>query len=264
MSPLQLFQTYLFTSMRSLLLLLFVATQSFAQIHSNQPLPEILEKSAKVLDEGLIGWSRSLDGQWISEEMVIPARTVSANEDFYDEEVNRLGLDNISELILYPTLFGADTIYILVKVMETGQFKYKETKQKWQSATSAYYFVFDDQGFDLLKDTSRTTNIIKIPLRDYGAIGHVKTKDIPEALEKKLVIRPKTDQIMVATIKLDGQNSDKIFFQLSSQHNIFPEVEGIVKDFTLNGRTLYGTPLLTDYLHYEYDKEGFYSFFSAQ
>lgn len=264
LAPLQLIQTYLFTPMRSLLLLLFIATQSFAQIHTNQPLPEIQTESAKVIDEGITGWSLSLDGQWISKEMVIPVRGVAANTDYYEEEVNALGLDNISELILYPTKYGEETVYILVKVMHTGKFKYEATKQKWQGNTTAYYYVFDGVHFDLLKNIDQERKVVKIPLRDFGSLGELKTKEIPEKLQQHLVIRPQTDQVLVATIKLDSEASDKIYFQLSSQDRILSDVEGIVQDFMRDGRTLYGSPFLTDYLHYEYDKNSFYSFFSAQ
>lgn len=227
-------------------------------------MPVILVKSAKVIDNDILGWSLSLDGQWVSAEMTIPVRTVSTDEEVYDDEKNQLGLDNISELILYPALYGSDTIYILVKVMHTGQYRYEATQQKWQSSTTAYYYVFNSEYFNSIKESENSTNVIKIPLRDYGSLGTVKSKQIPDALRRNLVIKPKTEQILVATIKFDPEIDDKIYFQLSSQHIIFPEVEGVVKDFTINGRSLYGSPLLMNYLHYEYDKKSFYSFFDAQ
>lgn len=248
--------------MKPLLLLLLAATSTLiGQVHQNLPIPQLDEASAKVIDEDIIGWSLSLDGQWISEEMKIPVRSVSFDEESYERDANQLGLDNISELILIPAMYGEDSLCILVKMMDNGFYKYKTTKQKWQTNTVGYYYVFNRSHLKDLQNLENGKHTIKIPLRDYGDLGEFKSKHLEEVLLKKMVVEPTTDQLLVAAIQLDEENPDKIYFQFSSQHNVFPEVEGVVKDLTLNGRTIYGTPILIDYIHYEYGKNAFYEFF---
>ena len=248
--------------MRTLFILLVSVFFSHAQIHNSDPIPEILEESVRSIDEGITGWSLSKDGQWISAEMKIPVRAVSKDEEAYEGEIADLGLDNLSKLLFYPALYGNDTIYILVKEMESGYYKYPSTQQRWHSTTSAYYWVFNREGLKAMNDTSGKDVIIKIPLLDYGKLGEVKAKHIPEALSKKLVIKPQTGRVLSIAVDFDSNQPDKIFFQLSSQHTVFPDVEGVVRDFTQKGRSLYGTPLLIEFLHYEYNKDAFYKFFS--
>lgn len=248
--------------MRTLLILLVSTLIGHAQIHSNKPVPEIMEESVRVIDEDITGWSLSKDGQWISADMKIPVRAVSKDEEAYEGETAELGLDNISKLLLYPALYGNDTLYILVKEMESGYYKYPSTQQRWYSTTSAYYWVFNRQGLKAINDTAGDDIILNIPLLDYGELGEVKTKHLPEALSRHLVIKPKTGRVLSIAVDFDNTQPNKIFFQLSSQHTVFPDVEGVVRDFTQNGRSLYGTPLLIEFLHYEYDKDSFYKFFS--
>ncbi len=249
-------------SMKSLILLIFLSFNSFAQIHLNRPLPEILEDDVKVIEKDIVGWSISLDGQWVSEDMIIPLRGVSENEQVHEGEENTLGLDNISKLFLYPTLFGQDTLYILVKLSESGFYEYPATQQKWTSTQMAYYYVFDAKEVKKLRSDEATVHTAKINLRDYGSIEGVKSKRIVRHLQENLVIKPKTEQLLVVHLKFDGANKDKIYFQLSSQHNVFSEIDGITKDITFNGKSLYKSPTLLNYIHYEYDKEAFFDFFN--
>ncbi|WP_417588582.1 hypothetical protein [Owenweeksia hongkongensis] len=248
--------------MKSLIPLIFLSLNAVAQIHLNSPLPEILTDEVKVIDEDIIGWSISLDGQWLSEEMIIPLRGVSENEQVHEGEENALGLDNISELRIYPTIFGQDTLYILVKLSKSGFYEYSATEQKWTSTQTAYYYVFDAKETKKLKNDEATAHTAKIKLRDYGSIEDIKSKRLVSHLKQNLVIKPKTEQLLVVHLKFDVENNDKVYFQLSSQHNIFSEIEGITKDLTLNGKSLYRSPTLLNYLHYEYDKEAFFVFFN--
>lgn len=246
--------------MRSLLLLLLVSTSSLAQIHKNQPIPEIIEESVKIIDEGIIGWSKSLDGQWISSEMTIPIRAISQDELAYESDESELGMDNISHLRLYKTIYGDETLYILIKIFKSGYYRYSATQQKWQETEVAYYYIFEDLELKSLSKVSETANLIKIPLRDYGSLGEIKSKRLLETLQKNILIKDNTDRFLVITVKLDGEHADKIYFQFSSQHKVFPDVEGVLQDLKVRGKTLYNTPLLLDYLHYEYDHKSFLDF----
>ena len=160
--------------MKNLLYLLFITTCATAQVHTSSPLPVIDSENKKVIDEDITGWSKSLDGQWISKEMVIPIRAVSQDEEAYEGEEMELGLDNISELHLYPTYYGKDTLITLVKLSKSGKYKYEATKQGWEDALIGYYYVFSIRDLKKLRTESAEIQNIRIPLRDYGALGEVK------------------------------------------------------------------------------------------
>ena len=53
---------------------------------------------------------------------------------------------------------------------------------------------------------------------------------------------------------------DRIRFQFFSLHKVFRDVEGVRKDFTINGQSMYINEGLFDYLYYETDIENFSEF----
>src|SRR5690606_20541166 len=143
--------------MRSIILLLLISASSLAQMHQNQPLPEIQEETVKIIDEDITGWSKSLDGQWISSEMTIPVRVVSKDAEAYETNESALGMDNISQLLLYKTKYGEEELCTLIKISKSGYYKYSATQQKWQETEDAYYYIFDTKEINSLKDISDKT-----------------------------------------------------------------------------------------------------------
>ena len=57
-----------------LLLFFFVFGEMSAQVRRNAPLLSFSSVPIWVLEEGVTGWVRTTNGQWISEEGVIPKR----------------------------------------------------------------------------------------------------------------------------------------------------------------------------------------------
>ncbi len=247
--------------MRKLLILLTLSQWLSAQPRQSKPLPKLSEKPLKVLDEGITGWSYSLDGQWVSAEMKIPVRLISTNEDEYDTRINRLGNDNIEELQLYPVIYGNDTLVMLVKLYETGQYRYQHTQKGWDDHLMAYYFIFNQGELNQLQTIDTNTTNIELPLRDFGLISNTSPGKVAEDIGKRLIIKPSTGRLLTFTIRKIGE-SEKIQFQFASLHEIFPGVEGVLNDFTLKGKSVYGNRLLLDYLYYEMDQSTFKDFFS--
>ncbi len=247
--------------MRKLIVLLTLCQGVMAQPRENKPLPIFTKKPVKVLDDHITGWSFSLDGQWVSEEMTIPPRLISTNEDAYDTRENELGNDNIEELQLYPILYGNDTLVMLVKLYKTGHYEYESTQRGWDDYLMAYYFVVDNKDLFKLGKISAETSIIEMPMRDFGTISRVRSGNVLDEIKKKIIIKQKTDRFLTFTARKVEETS-KIQFQFASLHDIFTDVEGVLNDFQIRGKSVYGNKGLLDYIYYEVDAYGFQDFFS--
>ncbi len=247
--------------MRKLIVLLALCQGVMAQPRENKPLPIFTKKPVKVIDDHIEGWCFSLDGQWVSKEMTIPPRLISTNEDSYDTKVNKLGNDNIEELQMYPILFGNDTLVMLVKLYKTGKYDYESTQRGWDDYLMAYYFVVDHKELLKLGKISTETSIIELQMRDFGTIGHTRSSSVLNDIKKKIIIKPKTDRFLTFTARKVEETS-KIQFQFASLHDIFTDVEGVLNDFQIRGKSIYGNKELLNYMYYEIDTYEFQDFFS--
>lgn len=246
--------------MRKLIVLLFLSQGLLAQTRENKPLPIFPKKPVKILDEGITGWSLSMDGQWISQEMKIPVRLISTNEDQYETKINSLGNDNIEELQIYPAIYGNDTLIMLVKIYETGAYEYQRTKKGWDDYLLAYYFVIDHKELRKLKAISSEASVIELEMKDFGLVTDVRTRNVLDDIRQKMIVKPETQRRLAFIIrKMDS--TGKIQFQFASLHEVFRDVEGVLNDFQLRGRSLYGKEALLDHLYYEMDEDTFKEFF---
>lgn len=229
-----------------------------AQVHKERPLPQISDKAVKTLDEGITGWSFSRDGQWISREMNIPPRAISTNTEVYESNQGKLGLDNISELKLFSVKYGEEDLVALVKTYTDGGYEFQATQRGWEEYSIAYYFVFNKSQLQKLTKANEQTQVIQIPLRDFGTLGTAKKRDVREHIKDKLLIKDTTERVLSMTIK---KVDDTAYFQFASMHKVFDEVEGVLEDFKIRGSTIYGTPRLLEYLHYSYNFDQLLEFF---
>ncbi len=247
--------------MRKLIVLLTLCQAVLAQPRENKPLPEFDEKPFKVLDEGLIGWSLSKNGQWISSEMVIPNPIVSTNNRKLKDRKNQLGNDNISELQLFKMAYGKDSLVILVKFYKTGRYEFESTKKGWDEFNRGYYFVFRQSEFDKLKKIEEEVVLIKLPLLDYGSLGQIKKSKTYDVLQEKMVVKNEGKRFLTFTIQ---KHQDNIRFQFSNQHDLFDDVQGILNDYKVKGKSIYKSPGLLSYIYYEASSDLFYDFFSME
>lgn len=247
--------------MRKLIFLLTLSQALLAQPRENKPLPIFTKKPVKVIDEGIMGWSFSLDGQWISSEMTIPVRLISTNKSQYETRINELGNDNINELQLYPVEFGNDTLVMLVKLYNDGSYEYERTKKGWSDHIIAYYFIFDHKELRKLGGINTQTSNIELALLDYGQVKKTKKKNVLENIKRQVIVKEKTDRFLTFTIR-KVEETKTVQFQFACLHDIFSDVEGVLHDAELRGKSIYGKDLLLDYLYYEMDLLQFQDFFT--
>lgn len=248
--------------MRKLIALLAFSHMLAAQPRENKPLPFFTSKPVKVLDEGITGWSYSLDGQWISSPMTIPVRTVSRNEDQYETHLNELGNDNIDQLQLYPILYGKDTLVMLVKIYDSGNYKLKHTAKRWNSYNLAYYYVFNKNQLKKLSVQDSNVQLATLDLLDYGQLKDVKNRHVLREIKKQMIIKPRKGRQLLFTMRKSSDDPKSLQFQFASKYENLPDVEGILHDLTVDGSSLYGSPELLDYIYYEVDATAFHNFFS--
>ncbi len=222
-----------------------------AQLRESEPLPIFPKKITNKLQTGLTGWCYTLDGQWVTGDMKIPERFVSTDVESYNLEENRAGNDNIKELQLIPMLYGEDTLVMLVKFFRDGFYEFEARKKGWTEELAAYFYVFKQSELERLKNTiNDKVQLIDISLMDYGKIRNADRFGIIEQVRPVLVVNSDTRRKLQFTIQ-KNYPENKIRFQFAS---IFPhssDVEGVRRDFQLNGKSLYSNILLLDYMYYE-------------
>ena len=233
-----------------------------AQAREEKPLPIIAEEPTGILEENITGWSYSLDGQWMSAKNTIPPRGVSRDKDFYESRENKLGLDNTIELRTYPVKYGDSTLLLILKLYESGTYKYQATKSGWRTQIDGYYYLVP---FSALSQLSSLENgklqRITIEMIQGGRLTDVSPKKVLEALEEQLIVKESYDRNLIMQIR-PYKEKNIAQYNLYSLHEIFPDVEGVLRDFTINGKSLYGSKLIMDYFYYEVPLDLFGQLFS--
>ncbi len=259
--------------MKHTFFLLLLSLSGFAQHRVNEPLPYFSDKAVNVMDDEITGWSYSLDGQWVSAEKKIPIRAVSRNEDQYEEKRNKLGIDNITELRLYNVNYGGENLIALVKIMKNGHFKYPKTRKGWRSNKDAYYFIFSQNELNTLKNLEDgQVQVLEIPLVADGFFRDVKEKNITSLLREHVIIDKDYERDLIMTVQSFASNNkdpqkpvdhQKVRFQFFSQHELDDDVMGILNDFRLQGKSLYGSPQLFDHIYYECNRKSYDNFLAV-
>ncbi|MGB0177290.1 MAG: hypothetical protein ACPF9D_08990 [Owenweeksia sp.] len=246
--------------MRLTILLVLVSFQLSGQLRDNEPLPQFAKRPYSVLKKGVQGWMYSIDGQWTSAKKTIPERGVSTNDKFYKSKAHKLGSDNFDEFRIYPTLHGKDTLVLLVKIFSDGYYKYEYTRKGWKKITNVSYYLFKKNALDALDNLKDSTiQTISINLLDAGTIRNINESKVMDAIQRKVVVNEKFDREFIAMIQ-PFTVMDRIRFQFYSLHKVFRDVEGVRKDFTINGDSQYIDKRLFDFLYYETDIENFSEF----
>lgn len=234
-------------------LLFLLSCSLIAQTRDNRPLPVLAEQPYFVLKDSIKGWSLSKDGQWISRPKTIPVIGISQNEEFYEKEENQLGLDNFLEIRAYRVKYGEKELLCLVKLYRQGKYKYPARKRGWKTFTEAFYFVVELKDWlDLKNYSDGEVHVIGIPAFDGGRLPEVDPEEIVPSIRENFLIRKQYDRNLVVTYQV-VDDPKRTRFQLASLHEIFPDVEAVRKNFTRNGRTVYGSSQLFDFLYYEVD-----------
>ncbi len=222
-----------------------------AQDRLNEPLIQFSANPIGILQSGIIGWMRSTDGQWISAENTIPKRFSSFDDEKYEMPENKLGNDNTLKIEVYDATFQNERIWAVIKYMRNGAYKYHGTKRGWKEWTDAYYFLVrpdDLMVMDNLEDS--VIHVMKIPAIYGGTLRKIDNENITVAIQKHVRFGQSFDRELVLMLQLfRGNNTAR--FAVSSNHKVFPEIEGILHNFTYKGKSLYGRPALFDYCYFE-------------
>ena len=239
--------------------MLILPSLAWCQLRENAPLPAISKKPLSSISKGLTGWCKSTDGQWIENDNLIALRTNSKTPDYIDKKERSVGTDNIEALELYGILYGSDTLMMIVKRSHAGAYMFSETKERWKSQDVAWFFIFNKEHLEKLKQISTEVTITMIPLMAEGQI--LDPSNLTESIESKLNLnKPGNHQLVLtsrsATFKLEGEEADqkKIQFQMYSFHPNSGEIGGVFREFEVNGKSVMEDKKLLDYCYYEIDE----------
>jgi hypothetical protein len=229
----------------------FVPLYTMAQLRQSKPLPHFPKKITHKLQSGLTGWCYTLDGQWVTADMKIPERFISTDKESYNLQEHKDGNDNIKELQILPVLYGEDTLIMLIKYYQDGFYEFEARKKGWQNVLMAYYYLFRQSELQRLKQSINSeVQVIDLNILDYGQIRDADRFNIIEQIKPKVVIQTSTQRKLQFIIQ-KNYPENKIRFQFASIYPYVIDAEGVRRDFTLNGKSLYGNPLLLDYIYYE-------------
>jgi hypothetical protein len=221
-----------------------------AQERINKPIPMVNEISRGSLLEEITGWSYSLDGRWISQDMTIPKRILYKQKTQEKSPQTELGIDNIKNLHLHEIYYDQDTLMLLVKLYEDGFYKFPRTRSGWKSQTSLFYFIFPKPkiGLEELQDSS--SHQLKFKLVDSGEIKDVSKKKYLEPIESKMNLMYSSNKYLHLDLQL-WRTENILRFNLYSNHEVFSDLEGTVTDLKIKGKSLFGTEQLMNYIYFE-------------
>lgn len=231
----------------------FLSTQS--QPKNPEPLIEPLGKKYVLIDRGITGFMYSIDGQWISSPMKIPARLNSRDKEGFKVKDNSLGTDNIKYLYMHRIKYGNNQLYVLYKFYTVGYYKYEATKKGWKEEIRAYYYVLDDEGIQSILNSPKEDVMLKIRIYDSGEIGHTKPSNVQKKALLQIRIKKEYDRQLIFHIDR-SQPDGLVRFFFYSQHKVFKDTEGVIKpDFKISGRSLYAQQTLLQYMYYQLEAE---------
>ncbi|MCT4625072.1 MAG: hypothetical protein N4A46_15720 [Schleiferiaceae bacterium] len=227
-----------------------------AQERKSKPVPEINENTYGILDEEITGWTYSLDGQWIGNESLIIKRGLYHQHNNQSASDENLGIDNFKNIIAHEIYYNEDTLLLLVKIFDDGYYKLPRSKKGWKDRLSLHYFVVNNEipSIDSLQDS--VLHQLRYRLIDSGTIKQVSKKKYLEPIKAKLNIIEPSNKYLHLDIQF-WRSTNILRFNLYSNHEVFNDLEGTVSDLKINGKSLFGTEQLMNYIYFETDLNSF-------
>ncbi|MFN4298944.1 MAG: hypothetical protein ACK4EX_04325 [Thermaurantimonas sp.] len=239
-----------------LMLIVFVFLSTLnAQPRKPEPLIEPLGKKHVIIDKGITGYMYSIDGQWISAPMKIPARLNSRDKQSFKLKENLLGTDNIVALYMHQVKYGDRKLYVLYKFYKVGYYKYQATQKGWKEELRAYYYVLDDDALQAILNAPNEDVMLKLKLYDSGILSDVKISNVQKKALLQIRVKQEFDRQLIFHIdKSNGESEIRFFFY--SQHKIFKDTEGVLQpEFKISGRSYFAQPTLLKFFYYQISKE---------
>ena len=201
------------------------------------------------LEKDIVGWVKSIDGQWKSAENTILNNLPEKSGKLKKHE--EIGQDNFVQMHVYDMLVDGKRLWIYVKFFKNGQYRYEQRQKGWKERLDAYYFIVNPLDMpDIHGLENNETYIFKIPTRGAGKFRDVSKRNIVEMIERSLFLPLQSDRQMLLHLRVNKQ-SNKAQFQIASIHKVFSGTDGIVKDFFVGDYSIYGKKALFEYFYFE-------------
>ena len=238
--------------MRNILSALLVAASCSilnAQMERNNSEISFSKEPIATLDKDIVGWVKAIDGQWKSAEQTILDNQPEDND--YRQKHKEIGQDNFVAMHVYDMWVDGKRLWVYVKFFKNGYYRYEQRKKGWRGRLDAYFYLVDPlllPDLNDLKDNIPYTYLI--PTMGAGKFQNIRKKDIIEKIKSTLTIPLHSDRLMAIQLRVDKE-SNKAQFQISSMHKVFSGTDGIVMDFHIRDRSVYGKNILFDHFYYE-------------
>ncbi|NVK26860.1 MAG: hypothetical protein HWE14_02385 [Flavobacteriia bacterium] len=222
----------------------------------NRPLLSIPEEPSRVLEEGVVGWSISLDGQWFNDRNMIPLRTKSYAREDESKELREVGLDNFDHWEFRSIKYQDDTLLVWLKFMNSGRYRYPETQQEWEDFPICHYYIFRQND---LPDTLIELGEIRrntVPLLSSGQIKSDDLDDILPTVASEGQPRAGHPYELIIETKLTSDTSE-VRFQIYESHALFNEQRGLINPILSNSKSVLGTDRMFRIAYYACDPKVF-------
>ncbi|KAB2814840.1 hypothetical protein [Phaeocystidibacter luteus] len=222
----------------------------------DRPLLSIPEEPSRILEEGVVGWSISLDGQWFNELNMIPLRSKTYAREDESKELSEVGLDNFDHWEFRSIKYQNDTLLIWLKFMNSGRFRYPETQQDWEDFPLCHYYVFKQSELPdtlfRLGEITRTS----IPLLASGQIKSDDLDDILPTVSSEGQPRDSHPYELIIETQCTSDTSE-VRWQIYESHALFDEQRGLINPIISNSKSVLGTDRMFRIAYYACDPKVF-------
>lgn len=233
----------------SLLLLVLFCSAINAQMQRRNSEISFSKEPIATLEKDIVGWVKTIDGQWKSAEQTILNNSPATNSKL--EKHEKIGQDNFVAMKVYDMWVDGKRLWIYIKFYRNGHYQYEQRKKGWKERLDAYFYLVDPLLLpDLNELQDKVPYVYMIPLKGAGSFKNIRQKDIVEKIKSTLHIPLHSNRLMAIQLRVD-KKSNKAQFQISSMHKVFAGTEGIVRDFLIQDKSVYGKNLLFDHFYYE-------------
>ena len=202
-----------------------------------------------ILDKDIVGWVLVKDGRWESEPNTIKYPYVSKNKD-KDKRLS-IGQDNIESIEVFDVLIGEKRYWLYVKYYESGKYKYETRQKGWKKRKDAYYYLVDPYLLpNLLELQDDNSYVFFVKTISHGKLSNIKKKDVLISVHNSIEFPLKSERFMTWHIRLNKQDN-KAQFLICSLHSIFKGTDGILYDYKIRDKSIYGNKTMFDHLYYE-------------
>ena len=225
-----------------------------AEYHNSTLQPVFAEEPLFEVSKEIRGWVYTKDRQWLTEPNKIPLLGISTDKELYGSDWAELGLDNMERMAIHLMTVGEDTFYVYTKVYTTGEYKSPLTERGWNTSRNLYYAVIrkPSSSPELTSLKVDSNYYFGFTIYDEGIIeqkglGLGGWKSIIKDIESSLYLERNVRKLV---FQVERKQHGQLRFLVYSIHPVFDDPWGLVQDYKVLNKSIYGVKETLYRAHY--------------